>query len=1168
MATDGNATGVSDSPTLTTPPSTRFGEAPAISASATMATADRFDVVREVALRRIPLTADVLGPPPAGDDGAFQGHRLKAATHFYLALDKAKAQIKSLGELLSVPVLPAHLLGTLLEPDGSPAAQVQVTLILGRKHYSTITKEQGTFVLDVPPGQAFPRESLTLLVHGADGEASVSVPMDQIAANGLLKDLTLPIRIKPLPVSIVASLEAMIPAGSPANGKPPAPAPVNQPVVTLGEGDGQITFRSDFTEDRFPYSIFFRLVEPRTSIVTSVNLFPVQDNGFVVLPIWSTMANPGVLTRRDYIDRTPVEQPISVDGFRDQIIGLNGGETVGKAEKVPMAGTLGLGYVLHLAQTWTPKGYSLGNLVYSLPLAPGEQERVAIFERSEVIGVRESEFLTTEEQQRFQELRDASTQATFTSGFQEAAKGGSHFETKADSSSWGVSFLIASGGGGSSSSSGDASSWLEGHRDTVQQAAEDTHAAVRREAAARRSALRTSMRLASASESASVTTKVVTNHNHTRALTLQYWEVQRLFEVSTGVEGATLVCLVPLEVVRFLPPGQPSTLTSDTQVDDRKEVLSRYDLVLKHADILARSLPRQYQYGLTLLTQFAADPKAKVEPAGGAAEDVIQFSLRGTFLPFEEIYVAAVTRRGTRLGPVRLSGTLGGAIPGPHDEYWGKSGPTRDGLLGYLRSWRQNTFGVLTGNLAIPPALARNDIVGFELSRRFQAYDYNLPNPIFSLLALVAGGTVPTAPVQPTDLLSPTAHFSPQELERELGGPILQDFSAAVLACDGSGNPTPNPHETYANDSLNRTELPAAAPLPVPAVQLAPVLRYSQVLEIEKMLQHVVRNTVTYSKAVWSSLTPEERAIMLEGFTIGVPPGGITDATQMIPLLNCVENRVLGYYGNSMILPFFLPPVLADGGHRASPITSRQVQEMLTAFHKTAFSPPQALIALPTRGVLAEAVLGSCPSAEKIDLTRFWNWADAPADTAPEIASVTLPTTQPSTVAGLTAPNSLTGLQPLINNFNAGTAAPAADTGLLQAMVKAASEQKGFSTELTGASLLAPLVKTTQETAEKARADALKTTKDLQAQAMATVGNILGGMKGNPSAGSDALRAVSGGGGESKADSKSEADKSKNDDKKTDDDSKKPKDNGDQDKSGGDTPKGGGSSGEPKGIPV
>ena len=43
------------------------------------------------------------------------------------------------------------------------------------------------------------------------------------------------------------------------------------------------------------------------------------------------------------------------------------------------------------------------------------------------------------------------------------------------------------------------------------------------------------------------------------------------------------------------------------------------------------------------------------------------------------------------------------------------------------------------------------------------------------------------------------------------------------------------------------------------------------------MAQHVVRNTTRYSKAVWASLTDEERAILLDEYTIGVPPNGIAE---------------------------------------------------------------------------------------------------------------------------------------------------------------------------------------------------------------------------------------------------------------------------------------------------
>jgi len=106
----------------------------------------------------------------------------------------------------------------------------------------------------------------------------------------------------------------------------------------------------------------------------------------------------------------------------------------------------------------------------------------------------------------------------------------------------------------------------------------------------------------------------------------------------------------------------------------------------------------------------------------------------------------------------------------------------------------------------------------------------------------------------------------------------------------------------------------------------------------------------------------------------------------------------------------------------------------------------------------------------------------------------------------------LTNLPSLINNV---LNAPTPDTALLQALSKAAASQQDFSSAFTGAAQLEPLILNAQNTANAARADALKTTKDLQAQAMATVGNIVGGIYGgNPNAGSNAAAALSGKGGQ------------------------------------------------------
>jgi hypothetical protein len=254
------------------------------------------------------------------------------------------------------------------------------------------------------------------------------------------------------------------------------------------------------------------------------------------------------------------------------------------------------------------------------------------------------------------------------------------------------------------------------------------------------------------------------------------------------------------------------------------------------------------------------------------------------------------------------------------------------------------------------------------------------------------------------------------------------------------------------------------------------------------------------------SLSPDERAILLDGYTIGVPPDGVSDASQLVPLLNCVQNKLLGFFGNSMIMPFMIPQGVAD----SMGIDPAAIQQNLLAYQQATFAPPQSTIALPTQGVLGEGVLGHCPSAEKIDLTRFWNWQDSPADTAPAISPVTLPTAGPSIAAGLTAPNSLTSLPSLINNV---LQAPPPNTGLLQSMGADAAAQKDFSSGLTGAAQLAQLQQSGQGLANAARASALQTTQQLTGQAMATVGNIVGGMYGSPNAGSAAASAMKGGSG-------------------------------------------------------
>ena len=1005
--------------------------------------------------------------------------------------------------------LPPQILGTLTQPDASPAAHVQVALHLDglmaddAQRATAITGTDGSFVLAIPTAaRTLSAPDASFLVTGTNTQLTVGHALDALQPNGFLPTLTLEQPVTPLSTSVIAQLQQLVADA------PTAAATTDGdhalPSVLVGEDECEIVFRKDTSADRFPYGVLFRLTDPvlsEPSIVYDVKETRLSYYG-VNAPAAALVAQNDLLPYH-LAQRVSVDRPISVDAFR------SGLSLVTAFGRVPIAGSLAIGYVVKMAQRWTPLGLALGDLVYSLPLAPGEQQRIAVVERTATSTVVDTETLDSSEALSFSEADDTSATATFASAFSEAASGGTHYDTQASS----FSVAAAVGGGGvfpfgcmaggvatsygNSQSSGNTNTWMTGARDSTSDAAQHTHSSVQRQAAARRHSSRTAMRLATASETDQVTTKVVTNHNKTRALTMQYWEVQRLFDVTTVVEGVNLVCMVPLDVVKFLPFGQPPSLTDAP--DTRDEVLARYGQMLGHADILGRVVPARFQRGLSLITDFASDPTTSVATSSAPGEDVLHLSLTGTFLPFDDVSVTVVAKRGVRVGPVRLTGTPD-PIPGA-DPLSGSTQAfaTEEDLFGYLRRRRSNLSETceLTGDFALPASVARQDIVGFEISRRTQRLDYHFAPPAVADLGFAANLLGPLGAIADSIVESTTSHpsvaksWTADQLEQELGGPRPEGFAAFI---PNAGTTPPTAAVGFASSTWGGSVQLPRSPYPVASRSVPPVLSYASILEIEKTLQWIVRNTMTCSVAVFASLTPEERAVMLERYAIMLPPDPETGVRRSVPLLSCVTNNVLGYFGNSMVLPFIIPAEITEATAHGDQkgLTTGQIQDALTRFHTDGFDPPRSTIALPTKGVLGEAVLGHCPSAEKIDLTRFWNWQDSPADEATAISPVSVP--NGSLTSGLAAPSNLTGLAPIITNFS--TAPVAADTSLAAALITAAAQQKGFDINaLTNAAGLTTLGGKTIDTAESARKDALKSATDLASKAMETAASLYTGKK-------------------------------------------------------------------------
>ncbi|HYM04347.1 MAG TPA: hypothetical protein VET85_15445, partial [Stellaceae bacterium] len=1024
----------------------------------------------------------------------------------------------------SVP-LPSAILGTLQQPDGTPGAFLEIEVLpppsapgtsvkpspfgittSGSQVIATgLTDANGNFSISLPAGVVLPPGvSLSFRVRGS--APTVVVPMT-VAPNllgpaGYLGTMALPQQLTPIPPAIYALLQQELnrdggPDGTGDGGTP------TLPKLTLGDDADCIrVLENQVSFEQFPYGIFFQLIAP--ALYTETESVDANQAG-----VYQT------ITRTDTaLARAQLTGPISIDEFRQ---GLLTGPAI--------VGSLGLGYVLRCSQSWQFQGLALGDLVYSLPLAPGEQQQVVVEEQTTTLAVRDTEAVFGSETSLASQTSDSSTQAMFNSAFNQTAQGGSSFNTSSQTGS-----LTAGGGllgilGGPSGSigettaSGSSNNWFDGLQNYATNAAQSVQTYAGQQSMAQRRAQRTAMRMATSSESTSVTTKTITNHNKLHALTMQYFEVLRLFNVSTAYDGVSLVCLVPLDIVWFLPPGQKEHLDDvipdsdlsnaiqyasqlvsglqsmtnlvqsaiglaaipffgalaqamvsnanaqmgaavneatllngllsglgaayatqaseasqlltqvtqaqtaitqflgSSQVSDlqnaqaffstgiglatalyqqlsspsisggmtRQQVLDRYAGLLAHSDVLQQWLPYQYSSGLTRLEKFASDPRASLV-LDSLAEDVIQFSANASVLPFDHVYVAAVTRWGTRLGPVEMLPNPPVTIPGQFDT--SKAFKTGEDLVQYLQGQRNpgnSTAPTLQAALALPRRLSPSDVVGFEITHSTDSLTYQLATPLdlFTSFFGTNGSAWPGGVLGGIgDLIAPPVTpqaltYSAAQLTAEIGPPFLWNFSANLTA-SVRGNP-----ENYVSPDGTVIELPPGI-YPIPAAEVAPLLKYSDLILIENTLQHVLRNMVRYSKAVWTSLTPEERVMLLEPYLVSFP--GLSST---VPLLDCLGNEVLGFHGNCMMMPFSIPQVLGD--QQGWPMSTGALEDALLRFHRQNAPHQATTTMLPTRGVLGEAMLGHCSSGEKIDLTRFWNWQDSPADTAPAIAPVAVP---------------------------------------------------------------------------------------------------------------------------------------------------------------------------------
>lgn len=743
-------------------------------------------------------------------------------------------------------------------------------------------------------------------------------------------------------------------------------------VKLMGDGKNEVYLPTDTAPSRmFNYTMVHRLVEPQ-------------------------LKKCGIKSTR-----TKLNEALDIHSFKEHLYDTQ--------QNLALASTLGIGYALNMHQAWVPDGFALGSLLYSLVLAPGEEQRLIVREHKEAYTVSDDANATDRIHDSYSNSQVDNETAAFNNAVSRYSTAHSDSAYSSKATSFGKSKITIFHGIGASSSatsinsgSSFANSSQRDSYDEASHAAQSFQTSIKTESERIASANRTSIRVATSEESEAVSSRIVANHNHSHVMTVQYWEVARRYRLETCIDGIELLLFVPLELIRFMPdkyksdaqkPFSEYTLQIAPNSDDgnivnynKENFEYRYRNILKYYDTIEAYVPVKYRSGLNLIKKFAALPYWSVQKISSTTQKYY-ITITGGFCEFDDLTATIYFNNGSR--PVQGIQTQFNTVQ--LKTSGGKNPHTRKEVEQAIISARKNSSGTAEFTFTLPYGCEAEDISQIKICNNINSWKYTLSqaksdmeewereaveNYEAKLEDLYeddksSGKDIAKiqhyAPGLPECYYNPVVSFSSWELHS------LGDLEIKITATDnkdiGSGTLGYNALNIYVDNSF-------------------PKLRLTDIQKIEETFHHIISDTMYYSQVVWSSLSDDERIILLEPYTIEIDNfnriasaqsnvNNIYNKTRSISLLNCVNaKKVVGFYGNCMMLPFTFPMELAELIGK----TAGDIQDELYRYHACNFRVPSTVVSIPTDGMVGEAVLGATNVSEKIDITRFWNWKDSDID--------------------------------------------------------------------------------------------------------------------------------------------------------------------------------------------
>ncbi len=595
-------------------------------------------------------------------------------------------------------------------------------------------------------------------------------------------------------------------------------------------------------------------------------------------------------------------------------------------------GEVAVGAMFTFSQSWFAQGITLGHMLHSLALAPGEATRIAVIDWSRRTSATASEDIAESER-----LDDATRHSRAVSEVQNAVaremqRGESMSDgwSKSTSDAHGysgsigggaagvvgkVSAVIGFGGGGSkthqeseTTSSATSASWSIGSRSVAANLSQNVNDRTEQHATSVRNRRASAVREVSQAEHEQVSTRVVANYNHMHALTVQYYEVVQLYRVQVRLHRTQRVIFLPFDILDF-------------SGSNAMELVARFRGQLLAAAITPRA------------ADLLLDEVGVVEIRGGVRVDT-------------HIVLPAAPISGSTLAGRAIGASAGGLASSS-----GNGGT--EGETGAAEPRTRTITAIREGDLAgTLPGNAKLVAISFEDIGVARVRLNQTGVPAGTVLA-VPPNTDQVAPATPIRLGS----IGSIDVASADGN---ADSGTMTLHCEIDGRASTVPVPISADDGMR--------------LQKVAFLTADPSDRGAELKAHLQANRAYYTRAVLSSLDTANLSMLLSPFSWNGKP-----------LIDQVEPVPVTVAGNYLVLR---APV-DDSEPAGFGTTSRSWEAVLKERGMTAENNDTRLIPIPTDGVFAEAVLGRSNSAEKLDITRFWNWQDSPIPLQPtEIAPI------------------------------------------------------------------------------------------------------------------------------------------------------------------------------------